>query len=77
MTADHPSTHHFEAVVTDRVVEEPWVVRRVRPGERVLDVGSATSRYLRELPAGCQVYAIDLRPTPPQPGVAVVRSERT
>ncbi|MDZ4278135.1 MAG: methyltransferase domain-containing protein, partial [Dehalococcoidia bacterium] len=42
---------------------------------RVLDVGSATSRYLREMPAGCRVYAIDLRPTPPQPGVAVVRGD--
>ena len=75
MTIDYPSTEHFEAVVTDRVVEEPWAVSKVRPGERVLDVGSATSRFLRDLPAGCQVYAIDLRPTPPQPGIAVVRGD--
>ncbi len=75
MTADYPSTQHFEDVVTDRVVEEPWAVSKVRPGERVLDVGSATSRFLRELPAGCSVYAIDLRATPPQPGIAVVRGD--
>lgn len=75
MTADYPSTHHFDAVVTDRVVEEPWTVAKVRPGERVLDVGSATSRFLRDLPATCHVYAIDLRPTPRQRGVAVVRGD--
>lgn len=45
---------------------------KVRPGERLLDVGSATSRYLRELPDDCRLYAIDIRPTPPQAGVAVV-----
>ena len=72
---NYPSTQHFEDVVTDRVVEEPWAVAKVRPGERVLDVGSATSRYLRDLPASCHVYAIDLRPTPPQPGVAVVQGD--
>jgi len=75
MTAHYPSTEHFEDVVTDRVVEEPWAVAKVRPGERALDVGSATSRYLRDLPDGCRVYAIDLRPTPPQPGVAVIRGD--
>jgi len=75
MTASTPSTEHFEAVVTDRVVEEPWARERVRPGERVLDVGSATSRFLGALPAGCRVYAIDLRPTPRQPGVAVLRGD--
>jgi len=69
------STRHFDRVVTDRVVEEPWVISKVRPGERVLDVGSATSRYLRELPQGCQVHAIDLRPTAPQPGIAVLRAD--
>ncbi len=75
MTTDYPSTGHFERTVTDRVIEEPWVVSKIRPGERVLDVGSATSRYLQQLPASCQVYAIDLRPTRPQPGVAVVRAD--
>lgn len=75
MTTDYPGTQHFEAIVTDRVVEEPWAVSKVRPGERVLDVGSATSRYLRDLPTGCRVYAIDLRPTPRQPGIAVVRGD--
>lgn len=75
MTAQYPSTQHFETVVTDRVVEEPWAVSSVRTGERVLDVGSATSRFLRDLPAGCRVYAIDLRPTRPQPGVAVLRGD--
>ena len=72
---DFPSTEHFDDVVTDRVVEEPWVIGRVRPGETVLDVGSATSRYLSKLPDGCRVYAIDLRPTRPQPGVHVVRGD--
>lgn len=75
MTSDYPGTQHFDTVVTDRVVEEPWAVSKVRPGDRLLDVGSATSRYLRDLPAGCRVYAIDLRPTPPQPGIAVVRGD--
>ena len=75
MTTTYPSRQHFEAVVTDRVVEEPWAVSKVRPGERVLDIGSATSRFLRDLPAGCRVYAIDLRPTPPQPGIAVIRGD--
>ena len=77
MPASYPSTKHFDAVVTDRVIEEPWAIASVRPGERVLDVGSATSRYLRELPAGCRVYAIDIRPTQPQPGLAVVRGDVT
>lgn len=75
MTADYPSTKHFETVVTDRVIEEPWAISKVRPGERVLDVGSATSRYLQRLPAGCRVHAIDLRPTPPQPGVTILRAD--
>lgn len=75
MESEYPSTQHFEAVVTDRVVEEPWAVSKVRPGERLLDVGSATSRYLRDLLAGCRAYALDRRPTPPQPGVAVVRGD--
>ena len=75
MSAEYPSIEHFQAVVTDRVVEEPWVLSKVRPGERVLDVGSATSLYLGKLPAGCRVYAIDLRPTRPQPGVGIVRAD--
>lgn len=74
-TAEYPSTQHFEDVVTDRVVEEPWAVAKVRPSERLLDVGSATSRFLHDLPASCSVYAIDLRPTPRQPGVEVVRGD--
>ncbi|MEX0786559.1 MAG: class I SAM-dependent methyltransferase [Dehalococcoidia bacterium] len=74
---DYPSTEHFESVATDRTVEEPWAISMVRPGERVLDVGSATSRYLQQLPPGCRVYAIDLRPTRPQPGVAVLRADLT
>jgi SAM-dependent methyltransferase len=77
MPVSYPSTKHFEAIVTDRVIEEPWAVANVRPGERVLDVGSATSRYLREMPPGCRVYAIDIRPTRPQPGVAVVQGDVT
>ena len=77
MPVSYPSTEHFEAVVTDRVVEEPWAAAGVRPGERVLDVGSATSRYLREIPAGCAVYALDIRRTPPQPGIAVVQGDVT
>lgn len=77
MAAEYPSTEHFERVATDRTVEEPWAVSLVRPGERVLDVGSATSRYLRQLPEGCRVYAIDLRPTRPQPGLAVLRGDLT
>ena len=72
---DYPSTEHFDTVVTDRVIEEPWVVSKVRPGERLLDVGSATSRYLRELPTSCRVCAIDLRPTRAQPGVTVLRGD--
>jgi len=72
VSRDYPSTRHFDTVVTDRVVEEPWAVSKVRPGERLLDVGSATSRYLRELPDDCRLYAIDIRPTPAQAGVAVV-----
>ena len=75
MTTEYPSLEHFESVVTDRVVEEPWAASKVQPGERVLDVGSATSRYLREMPAGCRIYAIDLRPTRRQPGVAVLRGD--
>jgi len=67
-----PSREHFDAVVTDRVVEEPWVVSKVRPGETVLDFGSATSRYLLDLAPGCRIYAIDIRPTPPRPGIGVV-----
>lgn len=77
MSAEYPSLEHFDAVATDRVVEEPWVVSKVRPGERVLDVGSATSRYLRQLPPDCRVYALDLRPTRPQPGIAVLRGDLT
>jgi SAM-dependent methyltransferase len=72
VSREYPSTRHFETVVTDRVVEEPWAVSKVRAGERVLDVGSATSRYLREMPPDCRVYAIDIRTTPPQPGIGVV-----
>lgn len=72
MSRDYPSTRHFETVVTDRVVEEPWAASQVRAGERVLDVGSATSRYLRDMPPDCRVYAIDIRPTPPQSGIGVV-----
>ncbi len=75
MTADPPTTRHFETVVTDRTVEEPWAVSKVRPGERVLDVGSATSRYLTELPPGCRVYAIDLRATPAQRGIGIARGD--
>ena len=75
MTTEYPSLEHFESVATDRVVEEPWAVSKVRPGDRVLDVGSATSRYLQNMPEGCRVYAIDLRPTRPQPGVAVIRGD--
>ncbi len=75
MTSDYPSTRHFETVATDRTVEDPWAASKVRPGERVLDVGSATSRYLRELPAECQICALDLRPTRPQHGIAVVRGD--
>lgn len=71
----YPTTEHFEAVVTDRVIEEPWVQSKIRPGERVLDVGSATSRYFQGLPVDCKVYAIDLRPTPPQRGVSVLRGD--
>lgn len=77
MRVAYPSTEHFETVVTDRVVEEPWAAANVRPGERVLDVGSATSRYLREMPPGCAVYALDIRRTPPQPGIAVVQGDVT
>ena len=75
MTASTPSTEHFEAVVTDRVVEEPWALEHVRPGERVLDVGSATTRFLGALPSSCRVYAIDLRPTPRQPGLGILRGD--
>lgn len=75
MTQEYPSTRHFEAFVTDRSVEEPWVISKVRPGERVLDVGSATSRYLETIASRSRVYAIDLRPTPPQPGVAAIRGD--
>jgi len=74
---EYPSTEHFDAVATDRVVEEPWAASKVRPGEVVLDVGSATSRYLQQLPADCNVYALDLRPTRPQPGIAVLRGDLT
>lgn len=74
---DYPSTEHFETVATDRTVEEPWATSMVRPGERVLDVGSATSRYLQQLPEDCRVYAIDLRPTRPQPGITVLRADLT
>ena len=71
-----PDEGEFEAGlkwVHDRVVEEPWVVSKALPGERVLDVGSATSRYLTELPSDCKVYAIDLRPSPGHRGIAIVR----
>ena len=74
-TTDYPSTEHFDIVVTDRVIEEPWVVSKVRPGERLLDVGSATSRYLRDLATGCRVCAIDLRSTRAQPDVTVLRGD--
>jgi SAM-dependent methyltransferase len=77
MTQEYPSTRHFDAFVTDRSVEEPWVIAKVRAGERVLDVGSATSRYLQSLTGGSHVVAIDLRPTPPQPGVTAVRGDVT
>ena len=69
------STLVIDEVVTDRVAEEPWVIGRVRPGETVLDVGSATNRYLNKLPEGCQVYDIDLRPRRPQPGIHVVQAD--
>jgi SAM-dependent methyltransferase len=75
VTKDYASTRHFEQIVTDRIIEEPWAVSSVRPGERVLDVGSATSRYLRDLPPTCRVYALDLRPTPPQPGLGIVQGD--
>ncbi len=75
MATDYPGTEHFEAVVTDRVVEDPWVISKVRSGERLLDVGSATSRFLQDLPEGCRAYAIDLRPTPPREGVTVVQGD--
>lgn len=72
---EYPSSEHFDAMVTDRVIEEPWVISKVQPGERLLDVGSSTSRYLREIAIDCQVSAIDLRPTRAQPGVAVFRGD--
>ena len=72
MAQDRPSTEHFKAVVTDRSIEEPWVVAKARPAGRLLDIGSATSRYLRDLAGDCDVYAIDIRPTPRQEGIAVV-----
>lgn len=77
MTEDFPSTRHFETVATDRTVEDPWAASKVRPGERVLDVGSATSRYLHKLPAECRVFALDLRPTRPQHGIEVLRGDLT
>ncbi len=77
MTTDFPSTHHFETVATDRIVEDPWAASKVRPGERVLDVGSATSRYLHELPPQCSIFALDLRPTRPQDGINVLRGDLT
>lgn len=75
MTTEYPSIQHFELVVTDRVVEVPWVVSKVRDGESVLDVGSATSRYLEQLASRCRVHAIDLRPTRPQRSVEIVRGD--
>ena len=75
MVLDHPSTEHFEAVVTDRSIEEPWVVGKARVRERLLDIGSATSRYLRSLAADRDVYAIDIRPTPRQAGIAVLMAD--
>lgn len=75
MSAQYPTLEHFENFATDRVVEEPWVVAKVQPGERLLDVGSATSRYLQNMPNGVRVYAVDLRPTRPEPNIAVVRGD--
>ncbi|MEX1255205.1 MAG: class I SAM-dependent methyltransferase [Dehalococcoidia bacterium] len=73
-----PSTTEFQAGVNwahDRLVEEPWVISKVRPGERILDIGSATSRYLVKFPSDCEIYGIDIRPGPPQPGVALMRGD--
>jgi SAM-dependent methyltransferase len=73
-----PSTTEFQAGVNwahDRIVEEPWVVSKARPGERVLDIGSATSRYLVKFPSDCKIYGIDIRPGPAQPGIALMQAD--
>jgi SAM-dependent methyltransferase len=72
-----PDTTEFQAGVNwahDRVVEEPWVISKVRPGERILDIGSATSRYLTKFPSDCKIYGIDIRPGPAQAGIALLRA---
>ncbi len=70
-----PRATGFDAGIIDHVVEEPWEIPRICPGETVLDVGFATSPYLSRLPLDCRVLAIDVRPTRRQPGLHVIRGD--
>jgi O-antigen chain-terminating methyltransferase len=63
--------------VTERVVEVPWCLVRIRDAKRVLDVGCSESDYLDML-SQLELYGVDARPLLIQaPGMIFVQGDVT
>ncbi len=65
-----------EVIVTDRSVENPWVIERMGHGGRMLDVGCLGSEYLGEMASRAEeACGLDIRPLAPVQVVQLVRGD--
>jgi SAM-dependent methyltransferase len=65
-----------EVIVTDRSVENPWVVETIGRGGVMLDIGCLGSEYLGEMAARAdQACGLDIQVVPPVEGVQIVRGD--
>ena len=61
-----------EVIVTDRSVENPWVVETIGRGGVMLDVGCLGSDYLGEMAARAdRACGLDIQAVPPVEGVQI------
>jgi SAM-dependent methyltransferase len=65
-----------EVIVTDRSVENPWVVETIGRGGVMLDIGCLGSEYLGEMTARAdRAYGLDIQQAPAVEGVQIVRGD--
>jgi len=65
-----------EVIVTDRSVENPWVVETIGRGGVMLDIGCLGSEYLGEMAARAdRACGLDIQAAAPVEGVQIVRGD--
>src|SRR4030042_5322127 len=65
-----------EVIVTDRAVENPWVVETIGRGCVMLDIGCLGSEYLGEMAARAdRACGLDIQAAAPVEGVQILRGD--